>query len=122
MDETNGNEGLRLPLAKIRAIAKMDETQLSVKRNTFVTDLRTSLFPLIVHLQISGEALFTLAKTTELFMEYLTRVSAEKMAKRKRKNLGKADIEEAIAEHDNLMFLEDLIDMDNHEILSLPKP
>ncbi|TRY70316.1 hypothetical protein TCAL_08255 [Tigriopus californicus] len=102
MDESNGtgNDGLRLPWAKVRSIAKLDETQLT----------------------ISQDAVFVLARSTELFIEFLAKVSAEKMAQTKRRSLGKVDIDEAIAEHDNLMFLEDLIDMDNPEILSVPKP
>lgn len=98
MDETATVESslLKLPMAKIKTIAKIDqETQVT-----------------------SQEAIFLLAKATELFIELLAQEGCKEMEKVKKKILSKSDLMDSLDKIDGLAFLQSgILDMSNESIL-----
>ena len=92
MDDSN----LRLPLAKIRPMIKLDgDVQLT-----------------------SQDSVYLITKATEMFIEFLTQESFRVTMAKKRKAVSKQDVDEAIANLDPLHFLEDgVMDMDPQTIV-----
>ena len=89
---------LRLPLNKLRPLLKLDpDVQLT-----------------------SSDAVFLLARATELFIETLAQESAEAMTSRKVKTVGVQDVEEAVERgaEEGLLFLQGgVLDMDYKDVL-----
>ncbi|XP_055380151.1 DNA polymerase epsilon subunit 4 [Condylostylus longicornis] len=75
---------IQLPLSKIRALMKLDPD---------------------LHLA-SSEAVFSVAKATELFIESLAKEAYSFTAQSKKKTVQKKDVDLAISSIDSLMFLE----------------
>ena len=87
MDDNN----LRIPLAKIRPMIKLDpDVQL-----------------------VSMDSVYLITKATEMFIEYLTQESFRVTMSKKRKTVSKQDVDEAVAHVDALHFLDDgVLDLD----------
>ncbi|XP_033321654.1 DNA polymerase epsilon subunit 4 [Megalopta genalis] len=84
MDEEQKEKLVKLPLGRIKSIIKMDPD---------------------VHM-INQEAVFLIAKSTELFIDSLAKESYKYTAQMKKKTIQKRDIESAINNVDALVFLE----------------
>ncbi|XP_078041736.1 DNA polymerase epsilon subunit 4 [Augochlora pura] len=84
MDEEQKEKLVKLPLGRIKNIIKMDPD---------------------VHM-INQEAVFLIAKSTELFIDSLAKESYKYTAQMKKKTIQKRDIESAINNVDALVFLE----------------
>ncbi|XP_069703283.1 DNA polymerase epsilon subunit 4-like [Periplaneta americana] len=87
-EEEKSEKLLRLPLSRVKHIMKMDPD---------------------VHLA-SQEAVFLIAKSTELFIESLAKEAYMHTSQGKRRTLQKKDIDSAIESADCLAFLEGVLD------------
>ncbi|XP_034182880.1 DNA polymerase epsilon subunit 4 isoform X1 [Osmia lignaria lignaria] len=86
-DEEQKEKLVRLPLGRIKTIIKMDpEVNM-----------------------INQEAVFLIAKSTELFIDSLTKESYKYTAQMKKKTIQKRDVERAIDNVDALVFLEGML-------------
>ncbi|XP_076652372.1 DNA polymerase epsilon subunit 4 [Halictus rubicundus] len=86
-DEEQKEKLIKLPLGRIKTIIKMDPE---------------------VHI-INQEAVFLIAKSTELFIDSLAKESYKYTAQMKKKTIQKRDIESAINNVDALVFLEGML-------------
>ena len=88
---------LRLPLTKVRNLVRLDP------------DITLA----------NHEAIFLVAKATEIFIDTLAKKSAEKTTKEKRKLISRADVNSAIEDEDNLNFLQNgVLDMTSDKIFN----
>ncbi|XP_067000839.1 DNA polymerase epsilon subunit 4 [Anabrus simplex] len=87
-EEEKSEKLLKLPIARVKHIMKMDP------------DVNLA----------SQEAVFLIAKSTELFIESLSREAYTYTAQAKRKTLQKKDIDSAVDSVDSLAFLEGALD------------
>ncbi|KAK3922287.1 DNA polymerase epsilon subunit 4 [Frankliniella fusca] len=83
-EEEKSEKLVKLPLSRIKSIIKMDP------------DVNLA----------SQEAVFLIAKATELFIESLARESYTHTAQSKKKTVQKKDVDAAISSSDSLLFLE----------------
>ncbi|XP_076160083.1 DNA polymerase epsilon subunit 4 [Ptiloglossa arizonensis] len=83
-DEEQKEKLVKLPLGRIKTIIKMDPEVNMVNQ----------------------EAVFLIAKSTELFIDSLTKESYKCTARMKKKTIQKRDVESAINNVDALVFLE----------------
>ncbi|XP_076299029.1 DNA polymerase epsilon subunit 4 [Lasioglossum baleicum] len=86
-DEEQKEKLVKLPLGRIKTIIKMDPE---------------------VHM-INQEAVFLIAKSTELFIDSLAKESYKYTAQMKKKTIQKRDIDSAINNVDALVFLEGML-------------
>ncbi|XP_003700730.1 DNA polymerase epsilon subunit 4 [Megachile rotundata] len=87
-DEEQKEKLVKLPLGRIKTIIKMDpEVNM-----------------------INQEAVFLITKSTELFIDSLTKESYKYTAQMKKKTIQKRDVERAIDNVDALVFLEGVFD------------
>lgn len=89
VEEEKAEKLVKLPLSRIKSIIKMDP------------DVNLA----------SQEAVFLIAKATELFIESLARESYTHTAQSKKKTVQRKDIDAAISSSDSLLFLEGAIDV-----------
>ncbi|XP_076663528.1 DNA polymerase epsilon subunit 4 [Andrena cerasifolii] len=87
VDEEQKEKLVKLPLGRIRTIIKMDPEVNMVNQ----------------------EAVFLIAKSTELFIDALAKESYKYTAQTKKKTVQKRDIESAIDNIDALVFLEGML-------------
>ncbi|KAJ1522197.1 hypothetical protein ONE63_002505 [Megalurothrips usitatus] len=87
-EEEKTEKLVKLPLSRIKSIIKMDP------------DVNLA----------SQEAVFLIAKCTEMFIESLSRESYTHTAQSKKKTVQRKDLDAAIASSDSLLFLEGAID------------
>ena len=83
-NSTHDTKLIQVPLSRIRALMKLDP------------DLNIA----------SSEAVFAVAKATEMFIESLARESYTFTAQAKKKTIQKRDVDLTITSVDSLMFLE----------------
>ncbi|XP_017753560.1 PREDICTED: DNA polymerase epsilon subunit 4 [Eufriesea mexicana] len=88
IDEEQKEKLVKLPLGRIKTIIK--------------TDPEVNM--------VNQEAVFLITKSTELFIESLTKESYKYTAQMKKKTIQKRDIESAINNIDALIFLEGMLD------------
>ncbi|XP_003394516.2 DNA polymerase epsilon subunit 4 [Bombus terrestris] len=87
IDEEQKEKLVKLPLGRIKTIIKMDPEVNMVNQ----------------------EAVFLITKSTELFIDSLTKESYKYTARMKKKTLQKRDVESAIDNVDALVFLEGML-------------
>ncbi|KAK2583605.1 hypothetical protein KPH14_009547 [Odynerus spinipes] len=87
-DEEHKEKLVRLPIGRVRNIIKMDPD---------------------VNL-VNQEAVFLIAKSTELFIDSLAKEAYKYTVQTKKKTVQKRDIENAINNVDALVFLEEMLD------------
>ncbi|CAL7935154.1 unnamed protein product [Xylocopa violacea] len=88
IDEEQKEKLVRLPLGRIKTIIKMDP-EVNI---------------------INQEAVFLIAKSTELFIDSLSKESYKYTAQMKKKTIQKRDVTSAINNVDALVFLEGMLD------------
>ncbi|CAK9814840.1 DNA polymerase epsilon subunit 4 [Anthophora quadrimaculata] len=87
-DEEQREKLVKLPLGRIKTIIKMDP-EVSM---------------------VNQEAVFLIAKSTELFIDSLTKESYKYTAQMNKKTVQKRDVESAVDNIDALVFLEGMLD------------
>ncbi|CAK9821634.1 DNA polymerase epsilon subunit 4 [Anthophora retusa] len=87
-DEEQREKLVKLPLGRIKTIIKMDP-EVSM---------------------VNQEAVFLIAKSTELFIDSLTKESYKYTAQMNKKTVQKRDVESAVDNIDALIFLEGMLD------------